>query len=216
MFILGASAWALSRGVRALPARTEALLHVGCILGGVGAFLGFYLRCSDINGDGYNAATESEAQENAVIQLNQDDDKDDDMPSAPARARFESARTQYDALEQRMLEVWMGLLAVAVGMWIVLRWSYRRTLMRWHEARDRMAEKEATDEWASTRRSQWAHQWELTTIQRNAYVSVAKPLEPFVLVFILFGAPGECQRSASSLGPICITFCFFVSLLPSS
>lgn len=49
LFILGASIWALTRGARAVPLRVEAAMHALCVLVGVIAFVGFYLRCAQMN-----------------------------------------------------------------------------------------------------------------------------------------------------------------------
>lgn len=195
MLILGASAWALQQGIRRLPPRSEATMHFACLIGGLAAFVGFYIACADINAQGYNAETEKEAQQNAIFLLHTDDDHDDDNPSKHATSRFELARTAYDTLEQRMLQAWVGLLGIAVVLWVGLRWAYNRVLSRWADATSVIAVRQASDEWASTRKSLWASQWELTAIQKDAYAEVARPLEPFVIVFILFGVPATVMAS---------------------
>lgn len=54
MLILGTSIWALSRGARAFGRHIESTCHIMCLALGLGAFVGFYLRCADINAEGYN------------------------------------------------------------------------------------------------------------------------------------------------------------------
>lgn len=89
LLILGASLWALVRGGQAVRTGFEVVLHSGCVLGGVFAFVGFYVRCAEINqNDGFNTATQIQGETNTFNHINRDDDLDDDAPGVLASAHF--------------------------------------------------------------------------------------------------------------------------------
>eukprot|EP00037_Helgoeca_nana_P031308 m.398176 g.398176 ORF g.398176 m.398176 type:complete len:1112 (+) comp28369_c0_seq2:30-3365(+) len=207
LFILGASMWALASGLRALPRRVEAALHLGCYLGGVAALVGFYVPCAEINSDGYNRATQAEAQSGRVVHADPADDVDDDYAGIAAGKRFESSREQYDTLVQRMLQAWIALLLGAVLAWMLLRRAYAQLLARSRAVLRTAAKGEASDDWALTRRSEWRSSRELVQMQKQAFADVARPLEPYLAVFVVFGVPAIvmatdfCQtRSTATTG----------------
>jgi hypothetical protein len=51
------------------------------------------------------------------------------------------------------------------------------------------ARAEATDEWRDTRRSAWEARRRHLEMRREAFNEVAKPLEPYIAVFVLFATP---------------------------
>lgn len=102
--ILGASSYLLTWG-KPFSRRVEQLLHLACVLCGVAAFTAFYIQCLQINRQGYNAATQDEAQADTFTYLSATDDLDDNDPSTAAEEKFHSARTEYTSLVQRMLQV---------------------------------------------------------------------------------------------------------------
>lgn len=54
---------------------------------------------------------------------------------------------------------------------------------------DTAAQAEAVDVWAVTRRSAWGAQRHLLEARREAFKEVAKPLEPYIAVFVVFAVP---------------------------
>jgi hypothetical protein len=74
-------------------------------------------------------------------------------------------------------------------MWIVLR------VLHWHALRalrtEAMAAElaEEADDWADTRRSAWKARRRCLELRREAFNEVAKPLEPYIFVFVVFAAP---------------------------
>jgi hypothetical protein len=72
------------------------------------------------------------------------------------------------------------------------------------------ARDEAADLWVGTRRSVWDARREVLVARREAFDDVAKPLEPYIFVFMMFSAPAFvmstplCQRysGASSAGGV--------------
>lgn len=195
-FILGASVWTLSKGHQSFLRSTERCAFIACVLGGLIASAGFYVHCSEINAEGYNADLETRSQMHSFNHAGETDDRDDDAPNVVAAQQFDAARNSYDALVQLMLRVWLGFLAVAIVMWFCLRSVYR-TLVQFSRHLDaRMAELEAADEWADTRRTAWKAKKDFIQMQRIAYATVAAPLEVFVIMFIIFGAPA-CVMATS-------------------
>eukprot|EP00035_Acanthoeca_spectabilis_P012687 m.229977 g.229977 ORF g.229977 m.229977 type:complete len:536 (+) comp15685_c0_seq11:6726-8333(+) len=189
IFILYASVLALSRGVRSLPGWHEKACHAICAWAGIAAFLGFFLRCQQINESGYNAATQSEAEQGAYSHLNPVDDIDDDAASKSAAQRFQSGRSQYDFLTQRMLQVWIGLLGIAIFLWIYLRRLVRRLISLWRHSTEDAEREWDRDIWDKSQRGQLRTKQRLRAPIKDGYTEVARPLEPYVAVFILFGVP---------------------------
>lgn len=92
-------------------------------------------------------------------------------------------------LESNMLIAWMSFLGLVMAAWVYLRWLLSTLLKSW---RAHLVEKEG--EWE---RDLWdpQHQVEKTvklrvlTMKREAYEQVARPLEPYVWVFVVFAVP---------------------------
>jgi len=189
IFILGASSWTLSRGACAMSPLWETVFHIGCMLCGIAAFLVFYIECLGINAAGYNEATLAETQDDGFEYLSDHDDLDDDSPRLVAANAFVAARNRYDTLVQRMLQIWVAFLGLAILLWFYLRKSYFKIVGQWRRLAEKALLEEADDEWKVTRRSRWQTQRRVLAAQRGVYAQVARPLELYVLIFVLFGAP---------------------------
>ena len=109
--------------------------------------------------------------------------------SPPIVTLADVREARYDMLVQHMLQVWDGLVAVAVLAWIGLRVAYAAAKWSWREQVRATAMEEEQDEWADTRRSTWEEKWRQARLQMEGYREVAKPLEPYVLVFIVSAVP---------------------------
>eukprot|EP00035_Acanthoeca_spectabilis_P007620 m.139478 g.139478 ORF g.139478 m.139478 type:complete len:1141 (-) comp14018_c0_seq2:130-3552(-) len=191
LYIIAASLRALVAGVGGVRPWVEAALHVACSLVGAAAFTAFFLESQEIQAGGYNSATEEESMSAAWAHFSPDDDVNDDgwTVGAEAGARFTHGRQRYDALVSTMLWVFNGLLGVTVLAWAGLRLAYRRAVRRWRLKADAIVHEEEQDVWRETRRSEWASRLQLAELQREGYVEIAAPLQPYVLVFLLFGIP---------------------------
>lgn len=122
-----------------------------------------------------------------------------------------AARDKYDALMQLFLQVWTGLLIVAMMMWVYLRWSYHHLVDAWQALSLAETKQEIADAWADTRRSLWRARREVLVAQREAYSDVAKPLELYVAVFVLFGVcRPEFDRRLSTARLWLITLASFI------
>jgi hypothetical protein len=206
LFILGWSTFALTFGEKHLPWRWEFALHTACVLGGLAAFVGFYVRVGQIERDGYNAATQSQVHSDSYTHLNADDDANDVSPAAAASRTWTAAHTEYNTVLQTMLRVWDAFLVVAIVVWLYLRRLFARLLAAW---RVRLSEAEAVwnrDLWAPHQQGERATKLRFLTISKETYEELARPLEPFVFVFILFGIPATvmatdyCTNNSHSKG----------------
>jgi len=74
--------------------RVEGALHATCVCGGIAAFAVFFARVGVIQSDGYNAATQTQMQQNTFSYLQRDDDLDDMYPEFDANDRFTSAHEE--------------------------------------------------------------------------------------------------------------------------
>jgi hypothetical protein len=189
VFILGASIRALCRGVSVMPPCVEAAIHGACCAMALLAFAVFYTMCAKINADGYNTMTESEEYTNSYNHVSPNDDLDDNEPSIAASVHFKRGRDDYDKLVRDMLIAWSVLGGVVIFLWAVLRMLYRHALRELQIEAAATARAEAADVWVKTRRSAWEARRCLLEARREAFNEVAKPLEPYIAVFVIFFAP---------------------------
>lgn len=186
LLILGAGLVALRRGPGAMSPRVELGLHSVCVLCGFVAFAVFFIRCNEIIEAGYNRDELVAAQSHSFVRLGLSDDLDDDLPGRVPAEKYVNAREAYVTLEQRMLQAWLGFLAVTVAAWIALRTIYAQLTGAWARARA-----EAEEEWTEVVWSQTELDVKrrVNDLAREGYDEVARPLEPFVAIFMLFGIP---------------------------
>jgi hypothetical protein len=189
LLILGASIHAVLHESSVVSPRAEAALRASCWGVAALAFVMFYMRCAQINESGYNFDTETLVYTNAFNHASPSDDLDDDQPSASAAVDFQRGREEYDGLVGTMLVVWDVLVGVAVALWFALRVMYRRALQVLHTQVNVAQQAEEDDRWADTRRSAWRARRQRFTERRDAFVDVAKPLEPYIAVFVVFALP---------------------------
>jgi hypothetical protein len=189
LFILSVAVWALTSGLRNLGGRREAFLHATCALGGIAAFVGFFVQSGVIEGDGYNSATQAEAQSNAFTYLGPNDDLNDDLPMATAETRFTNGRNEFDALVQRMLQVWVAFLVLCILTWLYLRWTFSRLTKIWLRTLSDAEKQWDRDLWAPDQQGTRQTKRRFLVLIKESYDELFLPLEPFVAVFILFGIP---------------------------
>ena len=190
LFILSASIRSLHRGASVMPRWAEVMMHVACCAVAALAFGVFYALCVRVNVNGYNTSKENEAYTNTFNHVSANDDLDDDVPSITASLAFQNARDSYDNLVRDMLVTWDIVVGVAMGMWILLRASHLHGRVRaLHIEAAAATEAEENDVWRNTRRNAWRLRRCLLEARREAFNEVAKPLEPYIIVFVVFAAP---------------------------
>jgi hypothetical protein len=189
LLIIGTSIRALYRGMSAVPPRAEVAMFAACCALAAVALTVFYVLCARINADGYNTSTMNEGFTNAYNHANVNDDLDDSEPYITATSNFQRARDEYDDLVKHMLVAWDVLAGLAIGLWIVLRVAHQRALRELRAEAASAAHAEAVDVWVDTRRSAWEARRRLLEARREAFNDVVKPLELYIVVFVLFAAP---------------------------
>jgi hypothetical protein len=189
LLIVGASIHAVLRRQSPISLPFEASLHITCIVAAMTAFAVFYVFSGHIQRAGYNNDIQHAAIVNTYNHLRNDDDFNDIAPDIAASHRFQNERDAYDELVRWMLMVWDFLVCAALLLWVVLRIVHYDAMraLRVEAAAEAFAE--ATDEWAATRRSAWGARRQLLNARREAFDTVVKPLEPYVVVFIIFALP---------------------------
>ena len=85
---------------------------------------------------------------------------------------------------------------MAVVLWVVLRVMYLYALRMLRTNDVAAAQAEAADVWADTRRSAWLARRRLLQARREAFNEVAKPLEPYIAVFVVFSIPAIVMSTA--------------------
>ena len=86
-------------------------------------------------------------------------------------------------------QVWIGLLGIAIAAWLFLRVVFRRLMTAWHHRLDESAQQWDRDLWASWQQGEKMTKLRVLTQVKEVYEEIARPLEPFVVVFVLFGIP---------------------------
>jgi hypothetical protein len=137
----------------------------------------------------YTVRTENKAYSNAYDHPIANDDLDDDGPSAAASSNFQRGRDAYDNLVRHMLVAWDVLVGVAVGLWVVLRALHLHALRTLRVKAATATQAQASDVWVDTRWSAWDVRRRLLEAREEAFNEVAKPLEPYIFVFVIFAAP---------------------------
>eukprot|EP00037_Helgoeca_nana_P009398 m.82503 g.82503 ORF g.82503 m.82503 type:complete len:1195 (+) comp19552_c0_seq1:104-3688(+) len=191
VFILAVSVWAIAHGTRSISYRSEAVLHCACILVCVAAFVAFYVTCTRINDDGFNVSNQEVVVDHYFNHLSSTDDADGDaVPEIDAaKGKLDRGRDEYDLLVQRMLQLWSGAVGVAIIVWIGVRIAYAQISLTWRACIDAVNSAELADAWGDTRRSEWRAKSTLLNAQLAAYTAVAKPMEPYLVVFVVFAVP---------------------------
>ena len=179
-------------------------MHAACCGVAALAFAVFFALCAGINADGYNTSTIDEVYTSSYNHASATDDLDDDAAASVASSKFQRGRNEYDNLVRDMLIAWDVLVGVAVVQWIVLRMMARNAIQALHTIAVAATRDEAADVWADTRRGAWRARQQVLQARRDAFAEVAKPLEPYIAVFVLFSPPAFvmstsfCQRHSGA------------------
>eukprot|EP00038_Savillea_parva_P010982 m.194261 g.194261 ORF g.194261 m.194261 type:complete len:1160 (-) comp19138_c0_seq1:40-3519(-) len=186
IFIIGASTWALTGGMRRMSIQVEAVMHLLCMIALVGAFVGFLAQVHEDHG--YTETAMQDTVYNQFTHLDSTDDLDDDEVDASDKA-YARGKAQYDQVLATMLFVWNGFAGGAFVGWLVFRFSHFRLLQSWHKEMEASISSERDDEWAATRRAAYRTRRMTLEYHRAAYAEVARPLEPYVFVLLCFAVP---------------------------
>ena len=172
LFVIYASVVALRTGSINMPWVHERRIHAGCVAVGIAGFCGFYFPALRHYG-AYLAATDY----------------------APQQAALDS----YDGLVQSVVQIWLGLLGLMLLVWTYQRLLFRELLTEIRAATD-LAEEALMNSVFDGKRP--AKSRELLAYRKQGFYEMARPLEAYIAVFILFGVPaavmatGYCATSS--------------------
>eukprot|EP00041_Stephanoeca_diplocostata_P032955 m.1075231 g.1075231 ORF g.1075231 m.1075231 type:complete len:445 (+) comp24239_c0_seq1:280-1614(+) len=87
------------------------------------------------------------------------------------------------------LRAWLFPLLLVVLLWVVARFSYHKLVRQWHGDFSEARVKWSRDFWEASDQYQIDKQHRLLMLQKAVYDDLAAPLEPYVVVFLLFAIP---------------------------
>ena len=207
IFIVAASIVSLKTGSITMPWRHELPAHVACAAVGAIVLVYFDAECVplmdalDTDQAGGRAAT------NAAT------------ASADAAAKSK-AGLALNVIEARLLQVWLGFLGVVLAAWGVQRLYLHRLIVGWNTRMLEVVESVEYELWTRGSKEveeQRARHRILLAQQKQSYLEIARPLEPFIAVFVAFSIPAivmatdVCARRSSSQAYVeCDILCQFV------
>jgi hypothetical protein len=177
-FIMAVSVNALRTGATAMSRRNEIGAH--CVCAAVG-FLFFTLY--------FVTVRRLKSEEAAMMQ---------EVRTATSLAQANKLATK---LDQRVredgdwimtgMQAWCGLLGVVLAAWGYLRYLFTQLLAEWEDGLKEASADWDRDLWVNDEynRGQRAKKRLLLDVRKEALAEVAKPLEPYIVVFIAFGIP---------------------------
>ena len=131
-----------------------------------------------------------------------------------------------DRTNQTLMGVWLGLLGIVIAMWLLQRWLLHGLLRQWNaglaDAKDTWDRElwNTSDAYVEGER---AKRRLLLDLQKEAYLGLTKPLEPYIAVFVLFSTPAivmatdACSAETADVGGArngddagCQTYCFML------
>eukprot|EP00037_Helgoeca_nana_P006943 m.63461 g.63461 ORF g.63461 m.63461 type:complete len:1151 (+) comp17789_c1_seq1:288-3740(+) len=190
----------MRKGMGVISMRHEVAMYLGCTVVGIAAFIGFYIRSMEITDSGLNSATYTESAYGSFNHLGHS--SDDDNAELPASEKYSRALEEYNRLVQIMLVVWSaGLLPLAIIFWGTLRVMFVRLVA---QMRAKLAA--SVQHWSRSDSFVYSQgpsalpppgiAQEALELVEEGYSMLAKPLEPFLVVFIFFGIPAAVMSTS--------------------
>ena len=159
LFVIYASVAALRTGSINMSWAHERLAHAGCIAVGIAAFSYFYFPAARYYSE-YLVATDFSSQQAALA--------------------------SYDGLVSGMVRAWLGLLLLMLVLWAYQRLLHNELVSEIRAAINRAEEALMNSVFDGKRPSKSR---ELLAFRKQGYDEMARPLEAYVAVFIVFGFP---------------------------
>lgn len=191
ILIVTVSIYALRTGLSTVPAQVELLAHSMCCFIGVGVFAAWIFESQPLISEfvrlqqPFSSYYLQHAQGNLtaseiahLLQLRQQ-----------FVASSEPLNTKYEALSMLFLRIWLVPLGLSLILWRVSRHLYTRILQGWEEQYgDTVIGWPGDDDFGSDTSVLTVQQrvWEL---RRNAYTEIVEPLDPYVVIFVVFTIP---------------------------
>ena len=161
---------------------SEKAAHCGCVAVFFIILIPFGLKVSRLD----VAYDDARAAQATLLASGNASSTDLTAAQSAAVAAGEAADLPLGALSQ----AWLGLFALALALWLYMRFGVVRSLERdWSDAYATAAEDWARDHWHEADRPVVEMKQRLLALQRQAFTEVVAPLEPYVFVFLLFLPP---------------------------
>eukprot|EP00041_Stephanoeca_diplocostata_P029045 m.847356 g.847356 ORF g.847356 m.847356 type:complete len:427 (+) comp23484_c0_seq1:277-1557(+) len=216
IMIVKSSVLALQSGQVTLKWTTEVACHVACFLLGA---IPFVVWCAKLV-----------PQAHLLDLINAQKDHCEGLSHGNETVTFQCLNTtaihselqhvsgsEYDDLLTLLMRLWLVPFGVSLAIWIQSRVLYHQLLTHWNSLF-----REASDRWDRDHHMGRVEvQMRLFQLRRAAYDEIAGPLEPYVVVFVLFVVPSivmvtdYCLNVASS-GGLCAVPCEMVLALRSA
>eukprot|EP00040_Diaphanoeca_grandis_P029526 m.173072 g.173072 ORF g.173072 m.173072 type:complete len:463 (+) comp31715_c1_seq1:150-1538(+) len=175
IFILAASIYLLKQNKSTLARRPELASHVACWTIGFVVLVPSLVYVNHISTRDENRGDSGQQTFNGKFA----NGADGDLPSVIDTVR------DLNSFVIIITQVWICLFLVAVGMWVWLRFGVFRSVLS-----DLQQKQQDTENFFSTvNRHKTKNRLKLLELERTGYLEVVKPLEPYVLVFLVFLPP---------------------------
>lgn len=179
IMIVGTSIVALHFGLSTLPKRIEVMAHLCCFLSGITAFIVFATKMVPNNSQSDSLFDQYVGGYHVYVLIDS---------NATAKDReFQEKMTplfnNYTSFLTWMIRIWLIPLGIALVLWLLSRYMYHR-LIQFSKSSFEGAQKGWDDElWSIRVRTR------LFTLQMEAYTGIVRPLEPYVVAFVIFAIP---------------------------
>ena len=184
IFILAASVFLLKTGKVALSTSAEVSAHcaIVAIFLGISTFAGIAYRNLVL---AFETATAQLQELEANQTLNASSTSID-----AARHHQETTQRAYALFLSTLARAWLGLFAVALGMWVYMQFGVLRSFERqWDDEYVTAAGDWARNHWSAADKPVVALKKRLLALQKIVVTEVIGPLEPYVFVFLVFLPP---------------------------
>jgi len=193
--VIGSSVLSMHIGQLELDWWSEATMHAVCFLAFLITFLGPYaFMSSDLD----------EWQKYGPLCFGRAIDKFEGCQFV------KNGKEKFDKYQQMLMSIWLACASVAILLSIISRIQLKIQLNRWHQESAAATEQYARDYWAESDKPFLEKKVKLMNLQKQAYLEITKPLEPYVVMFVLFMAPAipmATKACAEQQGPYKSSFC---------
>eukprot|EP00041_Stephanoeca_diplocostata_P038422 m.1515197 g.1515197 ORF g.1515197 m.1515197 type:complete len:434 (-) comp25216_c0_seq3:5680-6981(-) len=179
IMIVATSMVALKFGLSALPKRIELLAHILCFTSGLMAFILFATKMIPNNTRSDSLFEEYIGGYHVYVLI----DNNSTVRDREFREKLTPLFNSYTNYLTWMIRMWLVPLGVALILWLVSRYMYHR-LVRFSNGAFANAQTEWEKElWSVSVRTR------LFVLQMEAYKEIVRPLEPYVIAFVIFAIP---------------------------
>eukprot|EP00041_Stephanoeca_diplocostata_P014036 m.252075 g.252075 ORF g.252075 m.252075 type:complete len:409 (+) comp19551_c0_seq1:262-1488(+) len=178
--IIGTSIYSLRTGKTSIKWSREFCVHLVCFLVGIIIFISWCLLVFERASEASRVAA---AFETGVV-LHQ---------YSSLSEEFEYIQSYSEFLAQKralIMRFWLCPMALLVGLWIISRYMYSNLLREWNSDLSEAEDVWARDLWSAQDQGVVSLRRQLFHLRKQACEEIVKPLDPYVVVFVVFAIPG--------------------------